>query len=331
MSGRRPRRGFINRFKVTLAAIASCIFIAGAWAQSYPTRTIKLIVPFSAGGSTDIIARLTAEQMRKELGQTVIVENVGGAAGALGTMQVAQAAPDGYTLAIATVSTMIVYGATRSQPQYTVESFAPITNIASMPNVLTVNVSFPAKNLTEFIKVLKANPGKYTFASSGIGSINHMLGESFQAEAGVKMVHIPYKGSGPAMQDVMGGQVDSLFDQFPSSKAFIDGGKLKAIGVISPHRIAGYDVMTMVDAGMKGFTDEAWYGLLAPAKVPPEVVARLTEAMKKVMAAPELRAQLEKIGARPVGNSPAEFTAQIRSEIDRMKRLVKERQIKLDE
>ena len=321
----------MNRWKATLAAIASCVFIGGTWAQTYPTRTIKLIVPFSAGGSTDIIARLTAEQMRKELGQTVIVENVGGAAGALGTMQVAQAAPDGYTLAIATVSTMIVYGATRLHPQYTVESFAPITNIASMPNVLTVNVSFPAKNLTEFIKILKENPGKYTFASSGIGSINHMLGESFQAEAGVKMIHIPYKGSGPAMQDVMGGQVDSLFDQFPSSKAFIDGAKLKAIGVISPQRIPGYDVMTMQEAGMKGFTDEAWYGLLAPAKVPPEVLARLTEAMKKVMASPELRAQLEKVGARPVGNSPAEFTAQIRSEITKMKRLVKDRQIKLDE
>ena len=321
----------MNRWKATLAAIASCALIGGAWAQGYPTRTIKLVVPFSAGGSTDIIARLTAEQMRKELGQTVIVENVGGAAGALGTMQVAQAAPDGYTLAIATVSTMIVYGATRSNPQYTLESFAPITNIASMPNVLTVNVNFPAKNLVEFIKVLKANPGKYTFASSGIGSINHMLGESFQAEAGVKMIHVPYKGSGPAMQDVMGGQVDSLFDQFPSSKAFIDSGKLKAIGVISPHRIPGYDVMTMEEAGMKGFTDEAWYGLLAPARVSPEVLARLTDAMKKVMAAPELRAQLEKVGARPVGNSPAEFTAQIRSEITRMKRLVRERQIKLDE
>jgi len=321
----------MNRWKATFAVIASCIFIGGAWAQSYPTRTIKLIVPFSAGGSTDIIARLTAEQMRKELGQTVIVENVGGAAGALGTMQVAQAAPDGYTLAIATVSTMIVYGATRANPQYTIESFAPITNIASMPNVLTVNVDFPAKNLTEFIKILKENPGKYTFASSGVGSINHMLGESFQAEAGVKMIHIPYKGSGPAMQDVMGGQVHSLFDQFPSSKGFIDGGKLKAIGVISSQRIPGYDVMTMEEAGMKGFTDEAWYGLLAPAKTPPEVVARLTEAMKKVMAAPEFRAQIEKVGARPVGNSPAEFAAQIRREIDRMKRLVKERQIKLDE
>ena len=321
----------MNRWKTYLAVITSCIVTAGAWAQAYPTRTIKLIVPFSAGGSTDIIARLTAEQMRKDMGQTVIVENVGGAAGALGTMQVASAPPDGYTLGIATVSTMIVYGATRSNPQYTLDSFAPITNIASMPNVLTVNVKFPAKNLVEFVKVLKENPGKYTFASSGVGSINHMLGESFQAEAGVKMIHIPYKGSGPAMQDVMGGQVDSLFDQFPSSKAYIDGGKLKAIGVISPQRIPGYDVMTMEEAGMKGFTDEAWYGLLAPAKVPAEVLARLTEAMKKVMAAPELRAQLEKVGARPVGNSPAEFAAQIRSEITRMKRLVKDRQIKLDE
>ena len=321
----------MNRWKSTLAAIASCILVGGAWAQPYPTRTIKLIVPFAAGGSTDIIARLTAEQMRKEMGQTVIVENVGGAAGALGTMQGAQAAPDGYTLTVATVSTMIVYSATRSNPKYTLESFAPITNIASMPNVLTVNVNFPAKNLTEFIKILKENPGKYTFASSGIGSINHMLGESFQAEAGVKMIHVPYKGSGPAMQDVMGGQVHSLFDQFPSSKAYIDAGKLKAIGVISPHRIPGYDVMTMEEAGMKGFTDEAWYGLLAPAKTPPEVVARLTDAMKKVMASPELRAQLEKVGARPVGSSPAEFTAQVRREVERMKRLVKERQIKLDE
>jgi tripartite-type tricarboxylate transporter receptor subunit TctC len=321
----------MNRWKAVLAVVASCMAIGSAWAQSYPTRTIKLIVPFSAGGSTDIIARLTAEQMRKEMGQVVVVENVGGAAGALGTMQVANATPDGYTLGIATVSTMIVYGATRAQPQYTLESFAPITNIASMANVLTVNTSFPAKNLTEFIKILKENPGKYTFASSGVGSINHMLGESFQAEAGVKMIHIPYKGSGPAMQDVMGGQVHALFDQFPSSKAFIDGGKLKAIGVISPQRIPGYDIMTMEEAGMKGFNDEAWYGLLAPAKVPPDVLARLTDAMKKVMASPDLRAALEKVGARPVGNSPAEFAAQIRREIERMKRLVKERQIKLDE
>jgi tripartite-type tricarboxylate transporter receptor subunit TctC len=159
-----------------------------------------------------------------------------------------------------------------------------------------------------------------------------MLGESFQAAAGVKLIHVPYKGSGPAMQDVMGGQVDILFDQFPSSKAFIDSGKLRAMGVISPQRAPGYpDVMTMEDAGMKGFTDEAWYGILAPAKVPAEVLSRLTEAMKKVMASPELRARLEQIGARPVGNTPAEFAAQIRSEVARMKNLVRERNIRLDE
>jgi len=242
------------------------------------------------------------------------------------------ATPDGYTLGIATVSTMIVYPAAHPKPQYSLENFVPITNIASMPNVISVNPKFPANNLTEFIKVLKASPDKYSFATSGVGSINHMLGESFQSYSGTRLIHVPYKGSGPAMQDVMGGQVDILFDQFPSSKTFIDAGKLKAIGAISTQKVPGYpNLMTMEDAGMKGFTDEAWYGLLAPAKTPPEVVARLTDAMKKVMANPDLRQKLEQIGARPVGNSPAEFSAQVRSEIERMRQLVKERNIKLQE
>ena len=317
-------------WKRILAALAACIAIGSASAQSYPTRPIKLIVPFAPGGSTDLIARIVAEQMRRELGQPVIVENRGGAAGAIGTTEVAKSAPDGYTLAVATVSTMIVYLATQAKPEYTLESFAPITNMASMPNVITVTPSFPASNLTEFIKVLKANPGKYSFASSGVGSINHMLGESFQAYSGTKMVHVPYKGSGPAIQDVMGGQVNALFDQFPSSKPHIDSGKLKAIGLISPQKLPQYpNLMTMEDAGMKGFVDEAWYGILAPAGVPPEVTARLTDSMKKVMADPELRKRIEGVGARPVGNSPAEFTAQIRGEIERMKKLVKERNIQL--
>jgi len=309
-------------------AVASC----AALAQSYPTRAIRLVVPFAAGGSTDLIARLAAQQLGKELGQPVVVENVGGAAGALGTMQVMNAAPDGYTLLVATVSTMIVYPAAHPKPQYTLENFVPITNIASMPNVITVNPKFPASNLTEFVAELKKNPDKYSFATSGVGSINHMLGESFQASSGTKIIHVPYKGSGPAMQDVMGGQVDILFDQFPSSKNFIDTGKLKAIGAISPQKIPGYpNLMTMEDAGMKGFTDEAWYGLLAPAGVPPEVVSRLTEGMKKTMANAELRQKLEQIGARPVGNTPAEFTAQVKSEIERMKQVVKARNIKLQE
>jgi tripartite-type tricarboxylate transporter receptor subunit TctC len=322
----------MKHWKNLLAIAVACAAVTGAWAQGYPTRAIKLVVPFSAGGSTDIIARLTAEQMRKELGQAVVVENVGGAAGALGTLQVKSATPDGYTLLIATVSTMIVYPAAHPKPQYTLEDFVPLTNIASMPNVITVNPNFPAKDLNEFIKVAKASPGKYTYATSGVGSINHMLGESFQAYSGTKLIHVPYKGSGPAMQDVMGGQVDILFDQFPSSKNLIDTGKLKAIGAISPHKIPGYpNIMTMEEAGLKGFNDEAWYGLLAPGGVPAEVSQRLGEAMKKVMASPELRKKLEEIGARPVGNSPAEFKEQVKTEIARMKKLVQERNIKLQE
>jgi tripartite-type tricarboxylate transporter receptor subunit TctC len=315
----------------TIIAVTALALMGGAWGQSYPTRPIKLIVPFAAGGSTDIIARITAEYLRRELGQTVVVENRGGAAGALGTMEVKNAEPDGYTLAIATVSTMIVYGATKTKPDYTLADFAPITNIASMPNIVSVNPKFPAKDLKEFIEILKKDPGKYTYASSGVGSINHMLGESFQSYAGVKLVHVPYKGSGPGMQDVMGGQVDMIFDQFPSTKTFLDGGKLKGMGIISPQRVPGYNIMTMEEAGLKGFTDEAWYGLLAPGKTPQPVVARLMEAMKKVEANPEFRVKIEQIGARPVGNSPQEFSDQIRREIAAMKKVVNERNIKLED
>jgi tripartite-type tricarboxylate transporter receptor subunit TctC len=322
----------MKSWKSLLALVASCAIAASAFAQSYPTRSIKMIVPFAAGGSTDIIARFTAAQLTKDLGQAVVVENVGGAAGALGTMQGMNAAPDGYTLIIATVSTMIVYPAAHPKPQYTLDNFVPITNIASMPNIITVTPSFPAKDLKEFIAVLKANPDKYSYATSGVGSINHMLGESFQAYSGTKIVHIPYKGSGPAMQDVMGGQVNILFDQFPSSKGQIDNGKLKAIGAISPQPIPGYpNVMTMEAGGLKGFTDEAWYGLLAPKGTPPDVVAKLTDAMKKALANPELRAKLEGVGARPVGNTAQEFAAQIRREQESMKKLVKERNIQLSE
>lgn len=318
-------------WKAAFAAVAATLIAVGtATAQSWPSRTIKIIVPFAPGGSTDIIGRLAADQLGRDLGQPVIVENVGGGAGAIGTMQALRAPADGYTLAIATVSTMIVYQSAKAKPEYSIDDFAPITNIASMPNVLSVGPSIKAKDLNELIALLKANPGKYTFATSGIGSINHLLGESFQAYAGVKLVHVPYKGSGPGMQDVMGGQVDMIFDQFPSSKGSIDGGKLRAMGIISPHRVPGYNVMTMEDAGLKGFTDEAWYGLLANAKTPPDIVAKLGDAMKKVIANPEFRAKVEKIGARPVGNSPAEFKAQILREVAQTKKLVRERNIKFE-
>jgi tripartite-type tricarboxylate transporter receptor subunit TctC len=317
-------------WKAAIAAVVVSLGLGSASAQNWPSRPIKMVVPFPPGGSTDIIGRLVADQLGRDLGQPIVVENIGGAAGAIGTMQVQKAPADGYTLAIATVSTMVVYQSAQAKPEYSVEDFVPITNIASMPNVLSVGPTIKARDLNELIALLKANPGKYTFATSGIGSINHLLGESFEAYAGVKLVHVPYKGSGPGMQGVMGGQVDMIFDQFPSSKGAIDGGKLRGIGIISPQRVPGYDIMTMEEAGLKGFTDEAWYGLLAPGKTPSDVVARLGEAMDKVIANPDFRAKVEKIGARPVGNSPAEFKAQILREVEQTKKLVKERNIKFE-
>jgi tripartite-type tricarboxylate transporter receptor subunit TctC len=318
-------------WKAAIAVLAASLIAVGtASAQTWPSRPIKIIVPFAPGGSTDIIGRLAADQLGRDLGQPVIIENVGGGAGAIGTMNLARAPADGYTLAIATVSTMVVYQSAKEKPEYSVNDFTPITNIASMPNVVSVGPSIKAKDLKEFIALLKASPGKYTFATSGIGSINHLLGESFQAYAGVKLVHVPYKGSGPGMQDVMGGTVDMIFDQFPSSKGAIDSGRMRGIGIISPQRVPGYNIMTMEEAGLKGFTDEAWYGLIANGKTPPDIVAKLGEAMKKVEANPDFRAKLEKIGARPVGNSPAEFKAQILREVEQTKKLVKERNIKFE-
>jgi len=323
----------ITRRLFTAALMAASLSPLTAFAQrDYPDRPIRLVVPYAPGGATDLIGRLIAEPLSKVLGQSVVVENKSGAGGMLGTSEVARAEPDGYTLTIGTVSTMVIFPGVHPNPGYSLDQFAPVSNIADMPNILAVNPSFPANNLQELIAVLKANPGKYTFATSGVGSINHMLGESFQAAADVKMVHIPYRGAGPARADVMGGQVDMLFDQLPSSKTQIDGGGLKLLGVIAPARVQEYpDVMTMEDAGLKGFTDKAWYGLVAPANVPPSVMHKLSEAMSEVMAQPQVRERLQQLGANPVGSSPKEFLAQIQSEVSRMRTLVKERNISLQE
>lgn len=321
----RSRRQLIS---VTLAALA----VGTASAQTYPDRPVRLVVPYAPGGATDLIARHVAEPLGRVLGKPVIVDNKSGAGGMLGTAEVARAAPDGYTLGVGTVSTMVIFPAVHPKPGYAMEQFVPVTNIAVMPNVIAVNPKFPAKDMKEFIAVLKDNPGKYTFATSGVGSINHMLGESFQAGADVKLNHVPYRGAGPAMQDVMAGQVDILFDQLPSSKGFIDSGKLRLLGVISPKRVPEYPtVMTMEEAGIKGFTDQAWYGIVVPAKTPSVVLAKLSESMRQVMAMPDVRTRLEKAGATPLGNSSAEFAAQIQSEIGSMRRLVKERNITLEE
>ena len=310
-----------------LAAIA-----LPAFSQGYPEKPVRIVVPFAPGGTTDIVARIVAEPLRQALGQSVIIDNKGGGGGGVGAAEVARASPDGYTLGISTVSTMIILPATDPKLAYKIEDFAPITNIAATPNVIAVHPSFPAKDLKEFIAVVKANPDKYSFATSGMGSINHMMGETFQAGSGTKLLHVPYRGSGPAIQDVIGGNVPILVDNLPSSKPFIEAGKLRLIGVISPQRVADFPtVLTMEEVGMKGFNDQAWYGLVAPKGISPAIQARLYEAMMKVLARPDVRKRLEESGATPVGNTPAQYTVQIREEVERMKKLVAERNIKMSD
>lgn len=321
-----------NSYLCVAAVFISSIFWSNAEAKEFPEHSIRIIVPYSPGGSTDLIARYIAEPLGRVLGKSVIVDNKAGAGGMLGTSELARAAPDGYTIGIGTVSTMVILPAVHSKPTYKLDQFYPITNIAAMPNILAVNSNFPASNLNELITLLKSNPGKYSFASSGTGSINHMMGESFQAGANVKINHIPYRGTGPAIQDVVGGQVEMIVDQLPSSKPFIDSGKLKLMAVIAPRRLPEYpNVMTMEEAGLKGFDDQAWYGLIAPAKVPPAILTKLSNAMKQVMLMPDVRARIEKAGAYAIGSSSAEFSAQIDFESRKMKQLVRDRKITLEE
>lgn len=305
---------------------------SAAIAADYPSRPIRIIVPYGPGGTTDLVARHISEPLARALGQPVIVENKAGAGGVVGTAELARANADGYTLGIGTVSTMVIAPASGSpQVSYSAKDFTPITNVAATPNIIAVTSKFPAKDLAGLIVLIKANPEKYAYASSGIGSINHMMGESFQAGAGLKIRHVPYRGSGPAIQDVIAGNVDILVDQLPSSKTFIDSGRIRLLGAISPKRLAEYpNVPTMEEAGIAGFNDQAWYGLIGPAKLPQDVQDRLAKAMQTVMTTATVRSNLEGSGASPLGSSSAAFTAQINQEVERMRKLIADRNIKLD-
>lgn len=320
--------------KKSLLAIACLVAVAGtAQAQNFPSKPITIIVPFAPGGTTDIVARVVADRLGQELGQSVIVENRGGGGGALGAMALSKSEPDGYTLGVSTVSTHAVNPACNSKLGYDpVKSFTPITNMARTPNVLTVHPQFPAQDFRQFLAHVKSNPGKLNYASSGQCSILHMVGEQFKISTQTFITHIPYRGSGPALNDLLGGQVDMMFDNLPSSMPHIRGGKLRAMAVAWHKRVdAMPNVPTFAELGLKQVNDPAWYGLIGPANMPADVVNKLNTAVVKVLNMPQVRERLQQSGAEPVGNSPAEHGAEIQAELTKMKNLVTKQGIKLGE
>ena len=316
-----------------LTVSATMLAVPGtAAAQSYPNKPVRVIVPFAPGGSTDIIARLVGERMGRELGQPFVIENRGGGGGAIGAGEAARAAPDGYTLSIATVSTMAINPACNPKLGYDpLKDFQPVTNFAYTANVLAVNPKVPANDFKAFLELAKKEPGKFSFATSGTCSINHFLGELFQLGTGAKIVHIPYRGSGPAIADVVGGQVQMLFDNLPSSMPNIQAGKLKALAVAWDKRVDGLpDVPTFKELGLPLMNDPAWYGLLAPAGTPADIVNKLRDAAVKVLSDPQVKDTLSKQGAAAVGNTPAEFRIEIEKELNKAKDVVKKQNIKLE-
>ncbi len=320
-------------FAAALASIAALLAAPNlAQAQAYPTRPIRLIVPFAAGGTTDIVARIVGDKLGRELGQPVLVENRAGGGGAVGADFVAKSAPDGYILGVATVSTLATNPATNPKNPYDpLKDFSYIINMVNVPNVLTVNPKVPAKDMKEFIALLKKSPGKLSYASSGTGGISHLDGELFKVLTGTFMVHIPYKGSGPALNDTIAGQVEADFDNLPSSMPFIKAGKLRALGVMSEKRVEGIsDVPTFAELGMKEANNMAWYGLVAPPGTPKEIIAKINAAANKTLADPDVKRHLADGGSITDGGTPEHFLQIATRELALRKDIVKKQNIKLE-
>ena len=323
------------KMKKWLSAAMVCLsgfsIVGLAHAQSWPTKQIKFIVPYPPGGGTDVIARIVQEPLSKELGQQVIIDNRGGAGGSIGSALAAQSPSDGYTVLFTLSSHTINPSFYPKLPFDTEKDFSPVVTIASLPQILVANPNFPAKNVKELIEMAKAKRGSSSYASVGNGSPGHLAGAMMATDAGVDMVHIPYRGGGPAITDVIAGQVPLLWVSIPAAAQFVKSGKVKALAVSTLKRSAVFpDVPTMSESGFKDFEVDSWYAMFVPANTPKPIIERLNKAALKVLAQPEVKEKLLSQGAEAVGDTPNQLAEVVKKEIAKWKQVVKAANIKVD-